>query len=373
VNVIWGGELKTEEYDREWRFARNAAVGRRPILLALLGGGLASCQSRSKVLGPSIEFTRVPQADAGGREKNDIIEGTVKFGRQDQSIVLYAKTGNWWVQPMANEPFTKVNPTTKWTNATHLGTDYAALLVEPGFRPPPFIEQLPTAGPGIVAVASTPGSKEPPSKIIPFSGNDWRVRDAPSSRGGNNQYDPSNAWTDSSGALHLRIAKKGKDWTCAEVTLTRSLGYGTYRFVVRDTSQLEPAAVFGMFTWDYAGGAQGNREMDIEIGRWGNPAIQNAQYVVQPYYVASNLARFSVPSGPLTHSFLWEPGRVTFRTVKNSQSGAGSSSVSEHVFKSGVPSPGIESVRMNLYYFRQAVVPLRDGAEVVVERFEYLP
>jgi hypothetical protein len=101
-----------------------------------------------------------------------------------------------------------------------------------------------------------------------FSGYEWRVRNVPSSRGDTiNLYDPTNAWTDASGALHLRVAKQGGKWTCGEVTLTRSLGYGTYSFVVRDTSHLEPSIVLAMFTWDYAGDDQNNREMDIEISR----------------------------------------------------------------------------------------------------------
>src|SRR4051812_36550870 len=159
--------------------------------------------------------------------------------------------------------------------------------------------------------------------------------------------------------MHLRIAREGDDWTCAEVSLTRSLGYGTYRFVVKDISHLEPAAVFGMFTWDYAGGEQGNRELDIEISRWGDPASKNAQYVVQPYYVAANVVRFMAPEGKLTHSFHWQQGRITFRTLRGSGSGAHGPPVAEHVFTSGVPSPGIESVRMNLYFFRGAKTGLQ--------------
>ena len=114
-------------------------------------------------------------------------------------------------------------------------------------------------------------------------------------------------------------AQPGK-WTSAEVILTRSLGYGTYSFVVRDTSQLEPSAAFGMFTWDDLGVEQNHREIGIEISRWGDAASQNAQYVIQPYYVAANVARFTAPAGRLTHSFRWEPGRVSFKTV----AGAGS-------------------------------------------------
>lgn len=334
---------------------------------------LNSCRSQPARLGPSIEFTRVPQADEGGREKHDIIEGRVAGAHPSQQIVLYAKSGTWWVQPLVSQPFTKIQPSSKWSNATHLGTEYAALLVEPGYRPPATTNVLPTAGRAVSAVVVTKGASSPPSASLHFSGYEWRVRDAPSSRGGGNDYDPSNAWTDANGALHLRIVKAAGKWTCAEVSLTRSLGYGTYSFVVRDTSHLQPAAVFGMFTWDYSGADQNYREVDIEISHWGDPAIKNAQYVVQPYYVPANVARFVTPSGTVTHSFHWEAERISFRTIRGSQIGAGADAVAEHVFTSGVPSHGIESIRMNLYVFGRAKIPLENGAEVVIEKFEYLP
>ena len=334
---------------------------------------LNSCRSQAASVGPSIEFTRVPQADEGGREKHDIIEGRVPGARPGQQIVLYARSGTWWLQPLVSQPFTKIGPNSKWTNATHLGTEYAALLVDPGFRPPATTNVLPAVGGAVSAVAIAKGASSPPSISLRFSGYEWRVRDAPSSRGGMNLYDPSNAWTDTRGALHLRIAKVSGKWTCAEVSLTRSLGYGTYSFVVRDTSHLEPAAVFGMFTWDYSGAEQNYREVDIEISRFGDPASKNAEYVVQPYYVPANVARFTTPSGTLTHSFHWEPGRISFRSVRGSQAGAGTTTFAEHVFTSGVPSHGIESIRMNLYVYGSAKIPLESGAEVVIEKFEYLP
>ena len=148
--------------------------------------------------------------------------------------------------------------------------------------------------------------------------------------------------------MHLRISKTKKDWSCAEASLTRNLGYGTYEFVVRGLETLEPAAVFGMFTYDYASGAQHNREMNIEISRWGDPAKKNAQYALQPYYVATNVHRFNVPAGTLTFSLRWEQDRATFRTLR------GPAMVSEHVFTAGVPSPGIESIRVALYIYRDS-------------------
>jgi len=306
-------------------------------------------------------------ADAAGSAKNDIIEGFAKGATAGQEIVLYAKSGKWWVQPLVEQPMTAVQKTFRWTNATHLGTDYAALLVKAGYRPPASLDSLPQPGPDILAVATAPGAKQPPSRMANFSGREWRVRDAPSARGGRNLYDPANVSVDDQGAMHMRISKTESDWSCSEVSMNRSLGYGTYEFVVRDLSQLEPPAVFGMFTYDYAGGPQKNREMDIEISRWGDPTNKNAQYVLQPYYVAANVHRFNIPSGPLRFSLRWEHDRASFRTMR------GSKTVAEHVFTAGVPGPGIESIRMVLYIFRDTSVKLKNPAEVVIEQFTYFP
>jgi hypothetical protein len=171
----------------------------------------------------------------------------------------------------------------------------------------------------------------------------------------------------------MRIAKQSGQWTCAEVTLIRSLGYGSYSFTVRDTSHLEPAMVFSMFTYDYAGGDQNNREMNIEISRWGDPASKNAQYQIQPYYVPANVARFTVPFGLLTHSLRWDLGMVTFRTVRGAVSDSGPGLIGEHVFTSGIPTPGVESVRMAFYVYGERDDPIQNGGEVVIEKFEYLP
>lgn len=345
---------------------------RRTTLTAAAGAILTACGGQPA--GPVIEFTRIPQADDGGKEKNDIIEGTVKGARPGQRIVLYARSGKWWVQPLRGNPFTSVQNTGKWTNATHLGTEYAAILVDSGFRPPPNFDALPARGGNIAAVAVVPGQAKPPSATAAFSGYEWRLRDAPSSRGGlPSPYSPANVSVDPDGAIHLRMARNGKDWVCSEVSLTRSFGYGTYRFVVRDVTHLEPSEVFSIFTWDYAGGDQGNREVDIEFSQWGDPHNNNARFVVQPYNVANNVSHFVAPEGKLTVTLHWEPGRIAFRTVRGTGAAAADSVVAEHEFTSGIPVPGIESIRMNHYLFRPGLPVTRDESEVVVERFEYLP
>lgn len=194
-------------------------------------------------------------------------------------------------------------------------------------------------------------------------------------RGGvNNQYDAENAWTDASGALHLRISKKSERWTCAQVVLTRSLGYGTYIVVVRDTSHLEPTVVLSWHTFDEWGGDQYYREMGVEISRWGDAAARNnAQYDVQPFYISENVAPFTVPSGTLTHSFRWESGRASFETVRGSAVHTGAPVVFQHVFTSGIPSPGKEFFQFMLYIVASDKSPLQKPTEVVVEKFDYFP
>ena len=59
------------------------------------------------------------------------------------------------------------------------------------------------------------------------------------------------------------------------------------------------------------------------------------------------------------------------RTVRGA--GAGGQTVAEHTFTSGVPVPGDEKFRMNLYDFQRGPRPVRQGAEIVIEQFEYLP
>lgn len=127
----------------------------RVFLLVLCGLLTGGCRAPADA--PSVEFSRVPSAEAGGTEKLDRIEGRVTGTRPGQRIVLYARSGAWYVQPFADRPFTEIQPDSTWKNSTHLGTDYAALLVEPGYSPPATADVLPAVGGGVVAVASVPG------------------------------------------------------------------------------------------------------------------------------------------------------------------------------------------------------------------------
>ena len=358
--------------------AVTACIRRRQpdIFLVLVSVLLVSCHSKDLPRKPFLQMTRVPIANPGGPEQVDYIEGRASDARPDQQIVVYARSGLWYVQPFVNRPFTKIQADSTWKNSTHLGTEYAALLVEPGYHPEPKIEALPKEGSGVVAVVTAPGKAAVPivSKVVHFSGYDWIVRSAASDRGGEtNSYDPANAWVDQKGYLHLQMAIRDGRWSCANVRLIRSFGYGTYRFVVQDSADLQPSAVLGIYTLDEGKPDEIRNELNIELSRWGGTSKKNAQYVVQPYYVPENISRFMVPAGVLTHSLRWQPGVASFTTTRGPIVGSGFKSISEHVFTSGIPTPAAETVHIELYEFHHSKNISQRPAEVVIEKFEYLP
>jgi signal transduction histidine kinase len=101
------------------------------------------------------------------------IEGRVIGARPGQQIVLFTRSGAWYVQPIVEQSFTKIQPDATWKNSTHMGTDYAALLVEPEYRPPNVTDALPGTGSGVIAVAIVPGE---PRLLLPIFWHTWWFR-----------------------------------------------------------------------------------------------------------------------------------------------------------------------------------------------------
>ncbi len=124
------------------------------LVFFLLFGACQRPESRTR---PFIEFTRVPRAGEGNPYKLVTIEGRVDGARSGQQVVLYARSGAWWVQPLADQPYTGIQPDSTWRNSIHPGTQYAALLVEPGYRPPALAITLPKVGGGVVVSATVVG------------------------------------------------------------------------------------------------------------------------------------------------------------------------------------------------------------------------
>jgi hypothetical protein len=105
-----------------------------------------------------IEFGIVPQARVGPDTLATISGRVIGLGDPHHfQVVLYAKTNYWYVQPFVAAPFTNLDTEGNWENQTHLGMEYAALLVRLGYEPPSTRFDLPPPGGAVLAVCRTPG------------------------------------------------------------------------------------------------------------------------------------------------------------------------------------------------------------------------
>jgi len=339
------------------------------IVAALL---LAACNAAR----PTVVVTGVPPASEGGPDRMAQISGRVRGARPGDAVVLFAKSGLWYVQPFQLKPFTTIREDGTWTASTHLGSEYVAMLVRAGYQPPATLETLPEVSGPVIALVRVTGSADAPQprpRTVSFSGYEWVARQVSSDRGGVNQYAADNVRVSDDGALHLSITERDGIWYSAEVVLTRTLGYGTYTFSVRDAGPLDPAALLTFYTYDDDGPAANFREMAIAIRRPDARARLSGQYILQPSDVAANVARFVVPPGMVTHSLRWEPGRVVFATNRGRRPTPAQSNGVQHEFTVGVPSTGKERVRIALYYFRNSPLPPQRNVEVIIERFQHFP
>ena len=137
-------------------FSRIVALITVVVLPLVLPAGCSSQRSDGKA---GIEVTVVPPEDPGGIQSQGTISGRVIAAQPEHRVVLYARSGGaWYVQPYADRPFTTVQADSTWTSQTHLGTEYAALLVEPGYAPPALTMTIPGAGEGVVATTVVEGT-----------------------------------------------------------------------------------------------------------------------------------------------------------------------------------------------------------------------
>lgn len=159
-------------------------------------------------------------------------------------------------------------------------------------------------------------------------------------------------------------------WYSAEVVLQANLGYGTYRWsLASPVGSLDRNVVLGLFTWDDAP-TDAHRELDVEFARWGNAADStNAQYVVQPWDVTGHLVRWTQPAvATSAHSFTWSPTSVAFLST------SGGSVIGSWTFTgTGIPHPGAENARINLWLYQGKAPSDGQSVEVVISKFEFIP
>ena len=210
-------------------------------------------------------------------------------------------------------------------------------------------------------------------RVIHFSGYKWVVRSTDHNQQGPGPNvfsdDKKNVWVDEQGRLHLRITKENEVWQCAEVTLSKPVGYGKYIFYLHsDLSLLDDNVVAGMFTY-----LNDREEIDIEFSKWGESSNKNAQFVVQPFEKEGNISRFDVKinNAPSWHSFEWRRNWVNFESF---------SLVDEHPYllhfwknsSADIPRDKQESLKINLWLYKgQAPKNLKEQ-ELIIDSVKYV-
>lgn len=206
--------------------------------------------------------------------------------------------------------------------------------------------------------------------------------------------------------LTLRFEKKDGVWSGSEVRIVlpaeqMPYTYGTYQFSVKTVTvkdkvsgevlddALPPSLVLGMFTWDTTDKWDENEywshEVDIEISRWGNPDIMDAQFVIQPpewphFYRFQTGANGTLDQGGHTYQFTWKPTSVNWYTDANG--GQSLTYTTEQSIFEGLSDriqclPADVEVRINLWniYGTDPPTEMEDThvAEVVIDGFSFTP
>jgi len=86
---------------------------------------------------PQIHITHAPPySEEGGPIRTAALTGTVAGvdNPRDYRVVCYARTTSWFIQPATDAFMTQITDDRTFSCLTHLGTQYAALLVRPSFR-----------------------------------------------------------------------------------------------------------------------------------------------------------------------------------------------------------------------------------------------
>ena len=243
-----------------------------------------------------------------------------------------------------------------------------------------FFAIAPVGGPG-AAKSTTMSTTIPAANAtldgdeLSFSGRTWEIeKSSEITQPGDNYfyYNASSDYVDANGYLHMSLLNVNGSRYASEVDLEESLGYGTYTFVVQgDLRNLDRNAVFGLFTWDNSGndtpGNQYNREIDMEISRWGNASdVYNAQVGVQPE-TGDAIANYTIGyAGDIEESMHWKAGEVD---ILIREADAPYETIERWNYTGPfVPTPGLEKMAINLWAFG---APTESNVTVVVQRFNF--
>jgi hypothetical protein len=225
----------------------------------------------------------------------------------------------------------------------------------------------------------------PGGATLEFAGRTWRVKGPGFYGPGPNWFGDAPANADViDGEMRLAIRGAPGSWSSTEVVLEEPLGYGDYVFTTRGRPDtLAPNVVLGLFLWQYppcyepANTWNQHNEIDVELSRWGDPAADLAQFVVQPWDAPGNIARFDIDYAwgeHVSYAFRWRPDRVEYRAWRG---GAGDEATAPQIAAwtytgPHLPRPEQPRIHMNLWHLDDGP---SDGLEqtVTVADFAFVP
>ena len=279
---------------------------------------------------PSITFTSVPPI---GSYANVVGKVTGVSPYSTYGVALFLDIyGAYYTKPTLAQPITPIesdgtflaNITTGGTGSLDAFAEQVIGYVVPlSYSPVSTVSGASAIPQDLInaSVANVVANKFTP---INFANYWWEVKNTGNGTRGPsaNYFTNSNVNIDSKGRLHLAIRYSAGKWRCAEVILTNSFGYGTYRiWLDNDLSTLPTNVVFGFFTWNNSTLQYNYQEIDVEFSNGsvvGKPT--NWQYVIQPYYIAGNRTNFSEPTNGMSNStqtITWTPDAVYFESYTN--------------------------------------------------------
>ena len=350
-------------------FRISAVVG----ALLYLAGPAGACAVGDLNQTPTITILTAPPDCCYGGWAGDITGIVNNVNTDSVGVVLYAQTNWYWVQPYAAWPWTNIAcPGGTFSNQTHGGHHYCAILAKKTWNPPATLGYLPPIGGNILAIACVPNS---PRTISAF-GYTWYVKsNTIAIDPGPNIFTDSeeNVWVDGAGRLHLKITHRGDAWLCPEVFSEGYFPLGFFTFELEgQIDQLDPNVVLGCFLYS-ENFASDHDEIDFEASRWGIPGGPNAQYVLQPWNVSGNRHQFAMTlTQPVSfHTICWEHDQVTFSSCQG-HLGVGGGLIEQWTYAGpDVPVPDAERMRFNLWLLNGNAPTNSQEVEVIISDFRY--
>ena len=143
-----------------WLVALGALVTALVIAPLFFDNGSSDSSSTN----PQIRITQIPPYnELGGGDTRESISGSVSGVKpEDYRVILYTVVDLWYVQPLEGAPTTPIHESESglsWSNWTHAGKQYAALLVRRSFVPPMRTNTLPEIGGDVLALTIVDGER----------------------------------------------------------------------------------------------------------------------------------------------------------------------------------------------------------------------